>query len=82
MSTSLMDPRAEAFNSDSVLTCTSKSIPSSVQCATLLHNNLVWLSKMVLAQHFCTVCLGLIDISLMPCREECNKYDVTDVSGF
>ncbi len=38
MSTGLMDPRAEAFNSDSVLSFTSKSIPSTVQCATLLHN--------------------------------------------
>jgi hypothetical protein len=43
-------------------------------------NMLVWVNKMVLALHFCTVCSGWqkAQQSLTPAREECNKYDLTD----
>jgi hypothetical protein len=41
----------------------------------LCREMVVWLSKMVLAQHFCI--LWNAEQSLTATREECNKYDVT-----
>jgi hypothetical protein len=42
-------------------------------------NMLVWLRKMVLAQHYCTVC-GVTgkrhSNALCTCRKECNEYDL------
>jgi hypothetical protein len=45
-----------------------------------IQNMLVWVNKMVLALHFCTLCSGWqkAQQNLTPAREECNKYDLTD----
>jgi hypothetical protein len=45
---------------------------------------LVWLSKMVFAQHFCTVCRGWYKAqqSVTPATEECNRYDLTAAPCF
>jgi hypothetical protein len=40
-------------------------------------NMWIWLKKMVLAQHNCTICSGWQNAQQCTCRKECDKYDLT-----
>jgi hypothetical protein len=46
------------------------------------HHLLVWLKKMVLAQHNCIVCGDFVNgtTTLCTCKKECNKHDLKDKS--